>query len=45
MRSWQPTLLIRATLVLHALALAFLIAAPGQWRWALAAVLANHALL
>lgn len=45
MRSWQPTLLIRATLALHALALSSLIAAPGQWRWALAAVFVNHALL
>lgn len=42
---WQPTLLIRATLLLHALALTALGAAPGQWRWALAAVAANHALL
>ena len=42
---WQPTLLIRATLVLHVLALAAVIAAPAQWRWALGAVLANHALL
>lgn len=42
---WQPTPLIRATLVLHALALAALVAAPAQWRWALGAVLANHALL
>lgn len=45
MRSRQPTLLIRATLALHVLAPASLIAAPGQWRWALAAVFANHALL
>ena len=45
MRSWQPTPLIRATLALHVLALASLIAAPGQWRWALAAVFANHVLL
>ncbi len=42
---WQPTLLIRASLMLHVLALAAMIAAPGQWRWALGAVLANHALL
>ena len=41
---WQPTLLIRATLALHGLALIVVIAAPEQWRWALAAVLANHAL-
>ena len=42
---WQPTLLIRATIVLHVLALMVVIAEPGQWRWALSAVLANHALL
>ena len=42
---WQPTLLIRATIVLHVLALVLVIAEPGQWRWALGAVLANHALL
>ena len=42
---WQPTPLIRATLALHVLTLVAVIAAPGQWRWALGAVLANHALL
>jgi len=42
---WQPTLLIRATIVLHLLALVTVIAEPGRWRWALGAVLANHALL
>jgi peptidoglycan/xylan/chitin deacetylase (PgdA/CDA1 family) len=42
---WQPTLLIRASIGLHLLALIAVIAAPGQWRWALSAVLANHALL
>jgi len=42
---WQPTLLIRATLALHLLALVTVIADHAQWRWALIAVLANHALL
>ena len=42
---WQPTLLIRATIVLHVLALVLVLAEPAQWRWALGAVLANHALL
>ncbi len=42
---WHPTLLIRASALLHLLALAVVIAAPAQWRWALAAVLANHGLL
>ncbi len=42
---WQPTLLLRASMLLHLLALIVVIAEPGQWRWALGAVLANHALL
>ena len=45
MRKWQPTLLIRASLLLHLLALIAVIAVPTEWRWALGAVLANHALL
>ena len=46
--SWQPTPLIRASLVLHGLAVLAVLAVivePGLWRWALGAVLANHALL
>ncbi len=42
---WQPTLLIRASIALHLLAVVAVIAAPEHWRWALGAVLANHALL
>lgn len=42
---WQPTPLIRASIALHLLALIAVIAEPGQWRWALGAVLADHALL
>jgi peptidoglycan/xylan/chitin deacetylase (PgdA/CDA1 family) len=42
---WRPTLLIRASVVLHLLAVIAVIAEPGQWRWALGAVFANHALL
>jgi len=42
---WQPSPLIGASLWLHALAVIGVIAAPGLWRWALAALLANHALL
>ena len=41
---WQPTLLIRASIALHVLALIVIIVAPMQWRWALGAVLANHGL-
>ncbi len=42
---WQPPLLIRASIMLHLLAVVTVIAAPEHWRWALGAVLANHALL
>ena len=42
---WRPTLLIRASIALHLLALIAVIAEPRQWRWALVAVLANHTLL
>ena len=42
---WQPTLLIRASISLHLLAVIAVIAEPGQWRWALGAVFANHVLL
>ena len=42
---WKPTPLIYATIVVHVLALIFVIAAPGQWRWWFGAVFANHALL
>lgn len=42
---WQPTRFVRASIVLHGLALIVVVAEPGQWRWVLAAVLADHALL
>lgn len=42
---WRPTLLIRASIVLHLLALIVIVAEPAQWRWALGAVLANHILI
>jgi peptidoglycan-N-acetylglucosamine deacetylase len=42
---WRPTPLIRASMLLHGLALAALIAAPAQWRWVLGVVAANHLLL
>lgn len=43
--AWQPTLLIRASIVLHGLASVAMIADPTQWRWALGAVVVNHLLL
>lgn len=43
--AWQPTLLIRASVALHGLALVAVIAAPAQWHWALGAVVINHLLL
>jgi len=39
---WQPAPLIRASFALHLLALIVVVAEPGQWRWALGVVLANH---
>lgn len=42
---WHTPPLIRASIALHLLALLAVIAAPGQWPWALAAVAANHLLI
>ena len=42
---WQPSLLMRITLVLHGAALLVLIMAPLYWRWVLAALIANHVVL
>ncbi|MEO6017366.1 MAG: polysaccharide deacetylase family protein [Polaromonas sp.] len=42
---WKPTLLLRASAVLHLLALAALISDAAQWRWPLAAVILNHMVL
>ena len=42
---WKPTPLIRASLFLHAAIAIFLVIQPAHWRIALAALLANHALL
>ncbi len=42
---WRATPLIRASVLLHVTALVAGLAEPGLWRWALGAVLANHALL
>jgi len=42
---WRPTRFIRASVALHGLALIAVLAEPGQWRWVLAALLADHALL
>ncbi|MHB1216011.1 MAG: polysaccharide deacetylase family protein [Thiobacillus sp.] len=43
--SRHPTLLIRASIALHGLALLAVIAEPAQWRWALGAVVINHLVL
>ncbi len=42
---WRPSLLVRASFVLHGLALVAVIAAPAQWRWVLGAVIINHLML
>ena len=44
-RRWHSTPLLRASIALHLLALAAVVAAPGLWPWALAAVVADHLLI
>jgi peptidoglycan/xylan/chitin deacetylase (PgdA/CDA1 family) len=43
--AWHSTPLLRASLALHLLALAAVVAAPGLWPWALAAIVADHLLI
>lgn len=43
--AWHSTPLVRAFVAAHLLALMAVIAAPGLWPWALAAVVANHLLV
>jgi peptidoglycan-N-acetylglucosamine deacetylase len=43
--AWHSTSLVRASIALHLLALAAVIAAPGFWPWALAVVVADHLLV
>jgi peptidoglycan/xylan/chitin deacetylase (PgdA/CDA1 family) len=42
---WRPSLLIKATLWLHAAMLLALVVSPDRWRWILAAFCMNHLLL
>lgn len=42
---WRPSSLVRASLGLHAGALALVLARPAAWPWAVGAVIADHALL
>lgn len=43
--AWPRSPFVRASFVLHGLALLLVGVAPGYWRWALGAVLANHLLI
>ncbi len=43
--AWHASPLLRASIALHLLALAAVVAAPGLWPWALAAVVADHLLV
>ena len=45
MNSWRPSTAIKATVALHAVAGAGILAAPGLWPQALAAIAANHGVL
>jgi peptidoglycan/xylan/chitin deacetylase (PgdA/CDA1 family) len=42
---WRPSALILASFALHAAALAAAVVEPDAWTWAIAAIVANHALL
>lgn len=44
-RDWHPTFLVRLSIALHASALLLVLVEPGQWRWALGGVVANHIVL
>ncbi|ADI30684.1 polysaccharide deacetylase family protein [Methylotenera versatilis] len=41
-RNWQPTLLIKISVILHVVLLAALLAAPQLWHWLLAIFIANQ---
>lgn len=42
---WHSTPLVRGSMAVHGLAFVAIVATPGLWPWALAAVAANHALI
>ncbi len=42
---WKYTLLIRASIATHLVALCVMIIAPAQWTWAVTAVVVNHLIL
>jgi peptidoglycan/xylan/chitin deacetylase (PgdA/CDA1 family) len=42
MQAWRPTLLLKLSILLHALAVVLLLAQPRLWPWLLAAVLSDH---
>ena len=44
-REWQPTLLIKISVILHAVLLVILLSSPQLWRWLLAIFIANHLLI
>lgn len=44
-RPWQPTLLIKATVVLHVIVLLIWLVIPEQWPSLLAIIIANHILI
>lgn len=41
-RDWQPTLLIKISVILHVILLAVLLVAPQLWCWLLVIFIANH---
>ena len=41
-KEWQPTLLIKISVILHAALLVCLLASPQLWRWLLVIFIADH---
>lgn len=42
---WQPTLLIKISVILHVLLLISLVVKPDLWKWALAVFIGNHVVI
>jgi peptidoglycan-N-acetylglucosamine deacetylase len=45
MRAWRPTVFLKFSFALHAVAVPLVLVAPPMWLWALAAVLCDHVVI
>lgn len=44
-KDWQPTLLVKISVILHAVLLVVLLSSPQLWRWLLAIFIADHLII